>query len=347
MGIATFLETAIDNILVSFVSSKSAALCSALVPLALTGTTVYIIIMGWAVMRGEAADPLHTVLWKWFKISLVAGIALSAGEYQGTVVEAVSAIPGILTQAFGNAATVGAMVDNAADPLIALGSQLMGEATTPYVPNITLLASAALVALAELFMFIVGLGMYLVAKVTLALLLAVGPIFILCLMWPAAQSKFEGWLGATLGFAFLQGLIGAAIGMLYDIVTKVAAKVNTTAGVANILDDTLALFAIAITLCVVLLGLKEVSAAITGGTTVQGLGQMAGRAIGNWMNKPKEDKQPPAPPAPDNQIGDATPKGRADGLNNGGHDSSKGGHIMTKPLYQRHVLDNIRKGATR
>jgi type IV secretion system protein VirB6 len=343
MGIATFLETAIDNILVSFVSSKSAALCSALVPIALTGTTVYIIIMGWAVMRGEAADPFHTVLWKWFKISFVAGIALSAGEYQGTVVEAVSAIPGILTQAFGNAATVGAMVDNAADPLIALGSQLMGEATTPYVPNITLLASAALVALAELFMFIVGLGMYLVAKVTLALLLAVGPIFILCLMWPAAQSKFEGWLGATLGFAFLQGLIGAAIGMLYDIVTKVAAKVNTTAGVANILDDTLALFAITITLCVVLLGLKEVSAAITGGTTVQGLGQMAGRAIGNWLNKSSKDDKPPPAPGPDNEILNGTPKGRTDGLSSGG-DSGKGGG---QPLYQRHVLDNIRKGATR
>lgn len=344
MGIATFLETAIDNILVSFVSSKSAALCSALVPLALTGTTVYIIIMGWAVMRGEAADPLHTVLWKWFKISLVAGIALSAGEYQGTVVEAVSAIPGILTQAFGNAATVGAMVDNAADPLIALGSQLMGEATTPYVPNITLLASAALVALAELFMFIVGLGMYLVAKVTLALLLAVGPIFILCLMWPAAQSKFEGWLGATLGFAFLQGLIGAAIGMLYDIVTKVAAKVNTTAGVANILDDTLALFAIAITLCVVLLGLKEVSAAITGGTTVQGLGQMAGRAIGNWMNRPPKDDKPPEDKPSDNDIEDKTPKGQS-GKHNGG--SNNGSGSSTAPLYQRHVIDNIRKGATR
>lgn len=349
MGIATFLETSIDKILLGFISTKSAALCSALIPLALTGTSVYIIMMGWAVMRGEAADPLHTLLWKWFKISLVAGIALSAGEYQGTVVEAISAIPGILTQAFGNANTVGAMVDNAADPLIALASQLMGEATTYGIPNVSLLASAALVACAEAFMFVVGLGIYIVAKVTLALLLAVGPIFILCLMWPAAQSKFEGWLGATLGFAFLQGMVGAAIGMLYNIVTKVALKVNTTAGVANILDDTLGLFVIVITLCVVILSLPTIASQITGGSTVQGLGQMAGRAIGNWLNRSSNDGKPE--PTPKNDIENKTPNGdqnqNGNGNGNGNNNSGNRGGGATAPLYQRHVLDNIRKGATR
>lgn len=344
MGFATVTETAVDNILINFVSTKSAALCSALVPLALTGTTVYMIIMGWAVMRGEAADPLHTVLWKWFKISLIAGIALSGGEYQGTVVESISAIPGILTQAMGNASTVAAMVDNAADPLIALGSQLIGEATVPTIPNVSLLLSAALVVCAEAFVFVVGLGMYIVAKVGLALLLAVGPIFILCVMWPAAQSKFEGWLGSALSFAFLQGLIGAAIGMLYDVVIKTTAKVNATASAANILDDTLGLFLIVITLCVVLLSLPTLAATITGGSTVQGLGQMAGRAIGNWLNRSSNENKPA--PAPKNDIENKTPNGDQN-QNGGNNNNGNRGGGATAPLYQRHVLDNIRKGATR
>ena len=79
MGVATYIETAIDQLLANFVTAKSAALCGALAPLALTGTTIYIIIMGYAVMRGEAHDALHTMLWKWFKVSMVAGVALAGG----------------------------------------------------------------------------------------------------------------------------------------------------------------------------------------------------------------------------------------------------------------------------
>lgn len=46
MGIATEIETAIDGLLNTFVATKSAAICAALVPVAITGVTIYI--MSWA-----------------------------------------------------------------------------------------------------------------------------------------------------------------------------------------------------------------------------------------------------------------------------------------------------------
>jgi type IV secretion system protein VirB6 len=75
MGIATEIETAIDGLLNTFVATKSAAICAALVPVAITGVTIYIMVLGFAVVRGEAHDSLHTILWKLFRISMIAGIA--------------------------------------------------------------------------------------------------------------------------------------------------------------------------------------------------------------------------------------------------------------------------------
>ena len=85
MGIATSLETGVDTLLNNYVTTKSAAVSAAIAPVALTGVTVYVILMGFAIMRGEAHDSLHTFLWRSFKIAFVAGVALSAGEFQNSV----------------------------------------------------------------------------------------------------------------------------------------------------------------------------------------------------------------------------------------------------------------------
>ncbi len=46
------------------------------------------------------------------------------------------------------------------------------------------------------------LGVLLMAKIVLGLLLALGPIFIACLLFESTRGVFEGWLRASLGFAF-------------------------------------------------------------------------------------------------------------------------------------------------
>ena len=117
-------------------------------------------------MRGEAQDSLHTVLWKWFKISFIAGIALSAGEYQGTVIEVVTGLQGAITSAFG-ANSLGGVIDNALAPYEALGNALWSESTTGTIPNFALLAAAGMVSCAHFFILLVALGMYLMAKIHL------------------------------------------------------------------------------------------------------------------------------------------------------------------------------------
>src|SRR5450631_4729 len=167
MGVATAVENSINLLLNNFVSSKSAALCNALAPIALTGITIYLITMGWAVMRGDASDSFHTILWKVFKITVIVGLALSAGEFQGTVVDGIEGIEGAFLSAFGNANTIGGLIDNMAQPYNDLGQYFFKEATTSMIPDLSLYCAGIIVFFAQFWLFVIGLGMYLLAKVAL------------------------------------------------------------------------------------------------------------------------------------------------------------------------------------
>jgi len=192
VGIATSLETGVDTLLNNYVTTKSAAVSAAIAPVALTGVTVYVILMGFAIMRGEAHDSLHTFLWRSFKIAFVAGVALSAGEFQNSVIGFVQGIQDGLTQALSGAPTLGALIDNVEQPYIALQAALWDQATPSFgLPSFSLIFAAVLVAIAQFVLFIIAFGMYLLAKIALALVLAVGPAFILCAMFPATQRFAE------------------------------------------------------------------------------------------------------------------------------------------------------------
>lgn len=343
MGIATSVETAIDTLLNNFVSTKSAALCSALVPLALTGVTIYIILMGWAIMRGEAHDSFHTAVWKLFKISMIAGVALSAGEFQGSVVDGIQGIQGAFVSAFGNSNTIGGLIDNMAQPYDDLGTQLWSEAVTGVFPNFSLVAAAALVALAQAFLFIVGLGMYLLAKVALALVLAVGPAFIFCSMFPATQRFTESWIGQALTFVLVNVLIGGSIAMLTSFASQFAAHIQANVGNTAIIKDCMALLLVSGSLGVVMLNVPTIASALSGGASVSGIGKEIGRKAMEMMG----GERSPSP----NKAGGSIAEGGAGSSSSSSSSSSAGGASAAgsgggnQPLYQRNVLDNIRRSA--
>ena len=111
MGIAQGIESAIDEILTSTVSSASVSLCAALAPIALTGATIYLIVMAFAIMRGDAGDPVQTIVWKSFRMALIAGIALSAGAYQTNVIEGAAVLESALIESMSGMSSVGALID--------------------------------------------------------------------------------------------------------------------------------------------------------------------------------------------------------------------------------------------
>ena len=65
---------------------------TALAPIALSATTIWVALYGWAVLRNEVQDTVPTFGWKVFKIGLVLAFSLQSSFYISNVSESANAL---------------------------------------------------------------------------------------------------------------------------------------------------------------------------------------------------------------------------------------------------------------
>lgn len=347
MAIITTLETKIDSLLATYVSGVSSNVASAIVPVALTAATIYILIIGYNIATGANEDSIYTALWKFFKIAFVGGIALSAGVYQQFFVDALNGLSIAIVQMVSpsNSGSLGALLDQVSTPWGDLIQQL-GEKAQPtgldMLPDFSLLISAGIVAVAQFLLFFIGTGLYLLAKVSLQLCLGVGPIFVLCAMFPATQKYFESWLAQTLSYVFTIGFITAIISMLFSFVSQMCSHISTTLDTNDVLTTVTSLLIVSGTIIVVMLNVPSLASAITGGVGVQGIGRTVAQAMtkGRGGNSSNSNNNSNSSSSGGGSVTGSSSTSSSDNSSSGSSSNNTGG---TKPLYQRHTMSNLFK----
>jgi type IV secretion system protein VirB6 len=333
MGIATQLEEAIDLLLKSFVSDKSAALCEALIPLAITGLTIHLVVMSFAIMRGEADDSVHTMTKRLFRVSLIAGIALNAGVYQSIILDGTEGLIGATLEAFSGFSSVGQVIDDAAKPFADLEQKLWSSAVVGFWPNFGIIVAAIGVAIAEVLIVVIGLGFYLLAKVALCLVMAIGPIYLLCAMWPGTEKYTESWIGQALNYAVLKILVGVSVLLLTDFASKYAGHISVNTDAVNVIKATTGLLCCSGALVVVMLNLPQLAAALSGGASISGIGRTIGRAFLDSLNKPGKS-------SPEGSGGSISPTATGGPRRETGTGPAP---PARPPLFQRNTIERIRK----
>ena len=65
----------------------------------------------------------------------------------------------------------------------------------------------------------VGFLMFLASSVLMALLVAIGPIFIACALWPASRAFFSGWIASCVSTLTAQILVVALMSLMLQVET--------------------------------------------------------------------------------------------------------------------------------
>jgi type IV secretion system protein VirB6 len=333
MGIGVAVEGAIDLILDTFVSEKSAALASALIPVALTGVTLHFLFTGRAIITGELTEPIPKLTWRIVRIAFIVGLALSVGAYQSNVVELANGLEQGMIKTLSGADSIGMLVDDLAKPYVDLGQQFWNRAVTGFWPNFGLLFAAGGVAVIQVGLFTVGLGMYLLAKIGLVLMLAIGPAYILCAIGASTQKYTESWLGQALNFVVLKILIALSIQTLNDFTSSFAAHINADMDAINVIKAVIALFCCGSALFVVMLNLPQIASALAGGTTISGIGRtIVQKLLFDWLQRKSRSS-----------------KGNGGGTvkHGGTRERPEPSTQPHSPLYQRNTLDHLQSRSTR
>lgn len=235
-------EQGMDAELSRYLSNTAASLCAVIAPVVAAGVVIYIMLIGYAIIRGDASDSLHSAMWKSVKWALVAAVALSAGGFNAYIVGGLNGIESGLFQATTGAVNGGQLLDKALTEYINLFNQLLQNVQTNGMgvfPNIAVCFAILLLAIASLVFFGLAVCVFMLAKVAEVLVIALGPAFIATLIFPPIQRFADAWLSAALNTIIIKVLAGIILTisciMLAGMVHAVSGAFDTTAVVMDCL----------------------------------------------------------------------------------------------------------------
>ena len=265
-------EQGMDQQLGHYLSATAASLCALIAPAVFAGLTIYLILIGYAVMRGEHSASLMSSLWKVVKWAIICAAGLSAGGFNTYIVGGLSGIEATLFQATTGSTGGGALLDSCLSAYIGLFNQLIQTANSGGpVPNLLLIAAILLLAAGSLIFFGLAVCVFILAKVAGVLVIALGPAFIATLLFPPVQRFADAWLSAVLNTIILKVLAAMVLAIstlfLSGVVNRVTGGFDQTA----VLMDCLKILLLSVGFGFLFAYLPMLSASLVGGAPMPSL----------------------------------------------------------------------------
>lgn len=266
-----------DAVLSGYVLGVVSALMAGIAPIALTAMTLWVALYGWAVLRNEVPESVPTFLWKVFKIGLVLAFALQAGFYISNVADTANALAtGVATTFLPSAVdpmTITSpyvLLDNFNDKASQLVLDLLKDAG---ITRLDLLFAAVVCAFGNAIFLCVALFIVTLSKLVLSFVIAVGPLFVLCLAWRPTARFFDSWLSMLLNAVVLTWFAFFALGLSAFMGEALVQAVQVNGGFLgptfNVVGESLKYCVVMVLMAIVCFQAPSLAAALTGGTVVQ------------------------------------------------------------------------------
>lgn len=283
----TWIGTQFDNILSTYVLGVVSSLMAGIAPIALSALTIWVALNGWAVLRNEVPETVPTFLWKVFKIVLVFAFALQSAVYISNVADTASALAtGVATTFLPAAAdpmtitSSYALLDAFNDKASKLVLDLLKEAG---ITRLDLMFAAVVCSIGNVVFLCIALFVVTLAKLVMTFVIAIGPIFVLCLAWRPTARFFDSWLSMLLNAVVLTWFAFFALGLSVYLGDALVQVVNDQGGFLgptfNVVGESLKYCVVMVLMAIVCFQAPSLAAALTGGAVVQQGVQMVQNAL--------------------------------------------------------------------
>ncbi|WP_395009140.1 type IV secretion system protein [Undibacterium sp.] len=278
----------INNALISYVGNVSASVMASFTPVATTMLAIYVAFWGWSMMRGVISEPVIDGVGRMIRLTTITAIALNVGHYNTFVADFLwkspDALAKVVTGGSGDSSVL--FLDKLMQGIYQLGEVYWQKANSTSgltgIPDIGMIFIALLIWLFGLWATGMAAFFFILSKMALAILLAVGPVFILGLIFEPTKRFFDAWMGQVCNFVFLVMLTAASAKLILAILNSYltnSGAVLSNPGVGQAFPA-LVLCAIA---GLVMMQMPSIASALGGGVAVSTLG-----AVGWAYNKGKD-----------------------------------------------------------
>jgi type IV secretion system protein VirB6 len=218
----------------AFVSTSVSNLASYIDGPLRTAVMLYVILYGFAVMRGAISEPIMEFAWRAMRIVVVVLLATNSSTFQQYVT---GLFFDSLPKEIGNALAGSGLNTSSGAPFDQLLSKGIDVANKIYdQAGLTNVAPALIAAILLVFVAVgsfLQFAILLYAKVGLGVVIALGPIFIALGLFEATRPFTEAWLRQVANFVILLVLVVALVGLMLTTVSGFIDRFAANAGTAG------------------------------------------------------------------------------------------------------------------
>lgn len=235
MGFFATFWSWLDSQLTSYIGASTARLAAILEPAVIALATVYVMIWGYLHLAGKLEEPFSAGLKRIIVLAVVLGGALHLWLYNSVIVntfyDAPAALAGELVGTSDPVATIDTIWENGgkvAGVLWSKGGVLNGDFGFYLAGALVWLFMGALCVYT---MFLIALS-----SIASAVLLALGPLFIVMLLFDATRRYFEAWIAQLATYALITILTVLVGALLLALVSSYAQQTAERGGTLATVD---------------------------------------------------------------------------------------------------------------
>ncbi|GGD75065.1 type IV secretion system protein VirB6 [Rhizobium sp. BK226] len=209
----SFVDGQFKSPLENFISSGTSNIASWISGPLTAALTLYVVLYGYLVLRGSVQEPIVEFAFRAMKLAIIVMLVRNASEYQTYVTQIFfETLPREISQALNSGSAPSASTfDSLLDKGQKCAKDIWARATWP--ADIVNGIGGMMAIGASFTVAAIGYIVSLYARLALAIVLAIGPIFVALAMFQSTRRFTESWIGQLANFVILQVLV-VAIGSL-------------------------------------------------------------------------------------------------------------------------------------
>jgi type IV secretion system protein VirB6 len=283
----TWVGAQFTSILSTYVLGVVSSLMTAITPVALSTMTLWVALYGWAVLRNEVSETVPSFLWKVTRIGLVLAFALQSALYISNVAETADALAtGVATTFLPTGTDPRAitspyvLLDSFNDAASQLTLDILKDAG---ITRLDLFLAAVVCSIGNVVFLCIALFVVTLSKLFLTFVIAVGPVFLLCLAWRPTARFFDSWLSMVLNAVVLTWFAFFALGLSAYMGQAMVRVVQDHGGFQgptfNVVGESLRYCVVMILMAIICFQAPSLASALTGGAAIQQGIQMVQSAL--------------------------------------------------------------------
>ncbi|NKK59421.1 conjugal transfer protein TrbL [Rhizobium leguminosarum bv. viciae] len=209
----SFVDGQFKSPLENFISSGTSNIANWVSGPLTAALTLYVVLYGYLVLRGSVQEPILEFAFRAMKLAIIVMLVRNASEYQSYVTNIFfETLPREISQALNSGTAPSASTfDSLLDKGQKCAKEIWARATWP--ADIVTGIGGMMAIGASFTVAAIGYIVSLYARLALAIVLAIGPIFVALAMFQSTRRFTESWIGQLANFVILQVLV-VAIGSL-------------------------------------------------------------------------------------------------------------------------------------